>query len=102
MAPALRLDACIAELAPPSSSGLLKCPSRRESLVMHRWSRQGGTAAAEPAGAVLIFHGLGSHGRFPSVRYLAEALLDDTSTEALGDVAVYPYLFIRHAVSEIC
>jgi len=64
-----------------------KTPSGIDCLI-HIWS----PLQESPRGVVVVFHGLGGHGLFPTVRYLAELL-------AAQHLAVYAMDFAGHGQS---
>jgi acylglycerol lipase len=58
------------------------CESRGQELALWTW-----TPSGQPRGLVVIFHGLGAHARFPTVRVAAEALVSKQWIVAAIDFA---------------
>ena len=57
-------------------------------FVLHIWNNSSSSATASPSskGLVIVFHGFLSHGRYPTVRYVAELLAQNNYTVVAPDL----------------
>jgi len=59
--------------------------ARGIDCMVHWWNPTLDSTSARPRGVVVLFHGLGGHAMYPTVRYLAELLVQNNFCVCCGD-----------------